>query len=248
MKPKHLCPILLLCATAVGFLSCDKNDEPLSLLYVENHTVDLCYPSAEGSTISITGGDGNYRAESDDPSIVTVEMPWRNTIRLTPLQRGNATVTIRDGAGETYRLEVCIDYRRNILTICGVEAIVTGDGLTEQERETIRTEALSTIPVETGGCYELIYTGEDIASGTLILHPTKQGEQTTEGTFREESTPPTTFLYTFRFKGETRRFRIGEMDFHTSSLVPMALIEEVTERFTERYPTVEQVITYQRLL
>ena len=247
MKPKHLCPILLLCATAVGFLSCDKNDEPLSLLYVENHTVDLYYPSAEGGTISITGGDGNYRAESDDPSIVTVEMPWRNTIRLTPLQRGNTTVTIHDGAGKTYQLEVRIDYRRNILTIYGVEATVTGNGLTEQERETIRTEALSTIPVGTGGGYELVYTGEDGYSGDMILYPTKIGEQGTEGTFREESTPPNTFIYTFRFEGEIRRFRIGETDSHSSSTVSTALIEEITERFSERYPAVEQVVTCQRL-
>ena len=104
-------------------------------------------------------------------------MPWSNTIRLTPLQLGDATVVVRDGSGEVYRLNIHIDYRKEIWTIDGVESVVTGAGLSEEEREAIRNEALATMPVKPGGGYELIYTEKEENSGTVLLYPETIGTQ-----------------------------------------------------------------------
>ena len=172
------------------FVSCrNEADNPISLHYVENNSLQLYYPlTDEPAVISILGGDGEYAVACSDESVLEAKIVQeQKTLVLTPLALGEATVTISDGASNVYMLNVNISYYESHVTVKRIEVRIKGGNITEEEKRAIEEKAISTVPVKVNGGYRLIRTGEDGLSGKVIVYAETFGENGVEGVYEAQT-------------------------------------------------------------
>jgi hypothetical protein len=237
-------PVLIMVAgfLSVMFAGCEKeNMSPISLVGIGDKYINLQYPSDMGHNFPLQGGDGQYSVACDSPDIVSAVMISAVDMQLQALSVGDAVVTVSDRSGHTLQLRIYVDYSKFTAQISSLDVVVTGD-LTDEEIETIRIEALRTIPVQAGGGYLFI----NDEAGTGIIYPDKFGIDGIECAFEfktvtkispdgEEFQMPAFYL---NINGEERVFLLTLNN-------PYTFCEELTDKFKSEYPKVELVYTVQ---
>ena len=254
-----LSSILLLAFSLFCITSCNK-DEPLPpiALDVEDHSIVLKYPRSEKHVISIVGGDGNYTASCDKPSVLDVEVSDdMKEIYLTVKSIGEATITITDQSNNSYTLYATTIYIKTQLVIEEQSVVVIGDKLTLAQKKEIEEKAMLTLPAKEGGRYVLIYTNEgDYNKGQAFIYADKNDQQGVETTFEikeigDSESLPLNKTLSFIIEGTQREFALMKYNYPSARtgdlFVSISLNELLTNQFKTDYPNVEFVYTQQRI-
>ncbi len=236
------------------FLSCNNDDDikPISLRDSDETTFTMYYPNYGGYSFPLTGGDGSYRVQSADPTIIKAEMISDADISLEALALGQTTVTITDYSQNTLILHITVDYNSDRFKIVKHDITIMGGDLTENERNEIRERYLPSIPIKVGGGYKFIYTETDGADGRgkAIIYPDSYGSNGIETIFEREwksGIVESMQIYTVVLNNETRAF-VFQRYYPSSKATensPVALVEDITKKVQEEYPQAELVFTSQ---
>ena len=106
MKTKN---ILIYTLLALLFASCARNDDEMIYdLRVEQNAITLSEDAT--ATILITSGNGRYQAMSSNEAVVTVVIS-SNSVQITSVRHGTATLTITDAAGKRATITVTVTSR-----------------------------------------------------------------------------------------------------------------------------------------
>lgn len=241
---------VIICICAFGFMSC-KNESyhPISLLETENASIALTVNSNNNYTVQ--GGDGQYSVSCDNPDIVLVSMASTVNMQLQTLAVGDAVVTVSDKSNNTLQLRIYVDYAKSKVIIDILDVIIEGD-LTDEEKEVIRTEALRTIPVQSGGGYLLVYNNQSYNNGTVMIFPDKFGVDGIESVFEQKYVsdilPNGEEIHTpavcININGEERIFRLVKLPNYSY----FTYCEILTDKLKSEYPKIELAYTVQVLL
>lgn len=123
MKTKY---IKLLCAFAIAltcvFVSCSSDDDPIVDetidLTIAGEKVDIVVGAA--TIVSISSGNGDYKAFSLNEDIATVELVG-NELQLTGVSSGETTIIVSDKNSQYKRVEVRSFYDKLIVEDSSVE-------------------------------------------------------------------------------------------------------------------------------
>ena len=233
------------------FISCHNGSySPISVYYEKSvykcDSLNLIWFLEDTSkySVSIQGGDGIYSVTCDKPNIVQIKMISGTDIQVQPLAVGDAVITIRDQSNNVTTIQVHVDYQKSEIKIIGTDLSIAGN-LTDEETETIRNEALQTIPVKAGGGYLLIYTAQ--SKGTAIIYPELFGSNSIESSFERAS------IKTMSLNGEEINLPVIYITINnekrTFILNPQlpALGEDLTSKFKVKYPKLEMLYTSQTI-
>lgn len=258
MKTGNYLKLILMSVLTLLCVSCSDDDEDNRLRFADSivdNSLDVLFPSSdpEGSVgaVTIEGGDANYTVYCDNPSVLTINKKFPNAFILYPQDWGEANVVVVDGTGKAIVLKVNVkqQHARN-LVVGRTVRIDGGNTLTTEQKAKIQEEALKTIPVlANGGGYEMIGDDPtDYSKGTLTIYPQEFGKQ-------EEAIKTTFYFvpfdkdiedwkpaYVFMIDGEERRFYsepYSSVDSRMSVALPLAWVEDVTERIQTRYEGVK---------
>ncbi|MCC8186476.1 MAG: hypothetical protein LIP08_02915 [Bacteroides sp.] len=257
MKHVHWTGICFVCLWGVFLTACDDDKWPaIRLADQEDTTLNLWYPYEKDTySYSLTGGDGTYTAFSYAPDVVGARIV-SGKIELNIQGLGYTEVVIRDNSGNSLSLDVHVDHYTQRMLVGRCQVSITGDP-EESEREAIEQTALSTIPAEEGGGYKFVFTDKESTKGHVYIYPVKFGEDAVEGDFvtrhladGEEGTEYGTYFYDLTIDGKKRTFVWTTWNFsgtRNSEVLPVVLLEDVTEQFIADYPDAGAVYTLQKL-
>ncbi|MCD8031609.1 MAG: hypothetical protein LUF85_12520 [Bacteroides sp.] len=257
MKHIHWAAICFVFLWGVFLTACDdEKSSPIRLADQEDTTLNLWYPYEKDTyTYSLVGGDGTYTAFSYAPDVVGARIV-SGEIELSIQGLGYTEVVIRDNSGNSLSLDVHVDHYTQRMLVDRCQVYITGDP-EESEREEIEKAALSTLPVEEGGGYKFVFTDKESTKGSVYVYPVKFGEDAVEGTFVTRQlqeggsgTEYGSYFYDLTIGGKKRTFALTTWDFRgtrTSEILPVVLLEDVTEQLITDYPEAETVYTLQRL-
>lgn len=269
MKTGGLAALMML--LAVGLAGCKKENgyDPITLPDVEGSTVEMFWLGEHSGvyTWRLRGGDGNYSVRSDDARVAAVEnMQTRDAdLYLKPTGLGETTVTVTDGAGNSFALTVRVKYETHRFVVTRHDVTVAGgDDMTPDEMRAIREWQLAEMPVKVGGGYEFTFTDFKDAvngGGTAVVYPEKFGSGGIETTFERREVGyaseggdfGTYTVYEVVMDGEKRIFAMidyipshqSEESTRLTFVNPLALIEVVTEKVRAEYPRVVSAYTSQ---
>lgn len=255
MKTKNSMLIGVL-SLIICFAGCrdDDNQKPLELKDIEGTAVTIYFDSEPPvHSYTLQGGDGNYKIKSENSEVVTAEMISSVDFRLEAKNIGETTVTIIDNSQNILTLNVHIQYRTNQIIIKAHDVFIVGDDLAGNEKKAIQEKQLAEIPVKVGGGYKFIFTDYPSQAGKAIIYPEKFDSNGIETTFKtqkitiDESTESATTGYEIVINDEKRLLVISRYypSTRAETLVPMALLEDVTSKVQVEYPKAESVFTVQ---
>lgn len=257
MKKKKTFVWLLvsLCTIICASCSSDDDEQPLRILEYPSTELDYMYPYNTESTVSIGGGDGNYKVSVKDPSIIEAQLlDDGKSLELKFLKTGSTTVYITDNSQNTAAYNITIRYYETTLRVVQNIVKVVGKDITIKEKEELEQKAWATIPIKVGGGYKITYFDVEQQTGILHLYPEKFDSNGIEKTvdIQPSKKPYGDRSFTFEWEGKTRTFDlttyIYDFSRSTGGHIPyISFIEEVTEQFKEEYPKVEGVYTQQIL-
>lgn len=257
--------LLLLILTVVLTTSCTKNDsQPIELYSVGyddqtnpviDNQVEIRFPALEKTQLRISGGDGNFAVTNSNENILMMTL-IDNAIDITPLTIGNSVVTITDKSGNSYMLNVKVDYRTIGMIIEKQDIIVIGNKLSEVEKNEIREKAAMTLPVKINGGFKFIYNNREHSNqGQVFLYRDSYGVDAIESTFEESrmgivvgGVENKIITFIMMIDGKPRNFNLTryiDQTLKSSVNVPMALNEVLTTQFRTQYPNAEMVYTQQ---
>lgn len=263
MKTKHLPGILLIFFCTVCLISCDEdNTEPLSLYDVENHTIYLTYGTKGG--VTIVGGNRDYSFTCQSP-IVKGEMTHSNYILFEPLGVGKTTCLIEDKTGNTYVLNIHVNYATTSMSVYKTNALISGKGLSENQQNALKEKALATIPVKAAGGYLFVHTektdlnktepNQNKLKGIVYIYPEKIGENPVHATFervllKDGNDLFLNYEYTLKSEDETWHyvFKIvpkSKTSVSSQTKEEYVLIEDLKTKFVSDYAAADSAATYQ---
>lgn len=264
MKTKNKLSLsILLMSLFVAFITgCSKNDDDKSIrLYysiyddksnpVKDNRVSLLFPTSDKTQLIILGGDGHYTISNSDETVVNITMESKH-INITPLSTGNSTIIITDNSGSLYTLNIEVRYLKSNLIIEQQDVIVIGDKLSETQKDEIQQKAALTLPVKIKGGFSFIYDLGNL-KGHVLVYKDKYGENGIECPFEEIYTEREGIkcrLFAIQIDGKKREFILNRYVTPTRKsdmIIPIALIEILTNQFKADYPNVESVYTQQRI-
>lgn len=240
----------------IGLTSCSEDDnQPISLVDVDNYSINIIYPRTDAYTINVTGGDGRYSVNSNNDEVLIATLADGNILVINPLSTGEATITINDQSNQSYTLHVQASYPEYNYLVTKQDVTVRGELLTLSEVEEIKKDALASIPVQAEGGYRIVFTDTDLSEGEAYLYPDTWGTNGKKGTFERTKTSNegiTEYNYKVTIGGEDRYFVFlpysGDLTKNSGDLQqPFLFQENLTEIYKEKYTHVEQVYTSQVL-
>ncbi len=260
MKTISLFALVLLTGCLSFFTGCDDDDYlPLKLSYPdENGTFDneartlSITPFSTGTTLVIKGGDGSYRIDNKNKEVVAVSQEG-NKMVFTPMAVGSATVIIQDNSDRSYELSVEVKYSRGTLSVFAQHAVIKGDNITAGDKQKLEEEILKSIPVKPGGKYILIFSNENTSEGEVEIYPS-ESTGPVKGTFKRERKPIEEGLsyeeYTIRTEKNTYTYIFTNYNsgLRSTERVRLMFVEEVTDRYKEKYPELEKAYAVQGLI
>lgn len=253
MKAKKTFGMFLI-LLAIGFVGCsdDADSNPITLKDREGTTFTLIYPgAATGYSYALQGGNGNYSVKSANEDVVKAEMTGSVDFRIKTINTGKTTVTITDNSQNTLVLDITVDYETYNFKIKLHDAIVIGDDLTTNEKKAIEEKVLADIPVKVGGGYKFIFTDRETSTGKAIIYTEVFGGTGIETTFEYKKlsyeSGSSTWGYEIFLNNEKRLLFINRYYPSTKSdqVVPIALVEDVTEKIKREFPKVDHVGSFQ---
>ena len=144
------------CVLAVTMGSCDKNDDP--------KVPDLkCTPSkvevapGKTATVTVSGGTAPFTVTSSDSKIATAKAD-KNTITITGVKNGTATILISDSKKLTGKVPVMVkdmaselDFdKKSISVTAGKEETVTVKGGSAPFTATAKDTKIATVTIKDG--------------------------------------------------------------------------------------------------
>lgn len=257
MKTKSLTlTAILLFALHIMSCSDDEDFKPITLKDDSRTTITMYYPAVtSGYSYSLEGGDGNYSIQSENNEIVTAEMISSADFRLKAINVGETTVTIEDNSQNKLILNIQVDYESHTYVIKNHDITIIGDDLTTNEKKAIREKYLAEIPVEAGGRYQFIYSDIANKKGDAFIYKSTLGSHRIETTFEFKELEHTnipgivSWGHEITINDEKRVLILGvyypSPQSRRDMLVPMALVEDITQKVQGEYPKAELVFTSQ---
>lgn len=86
--------------------SCKDDDESAMDLILEKTTTEVFVD--EAVTVPITSGNGDYKASASPETVAKAEISG-NSVRISGISKGEATVTVTDGSGKTAAIKVTVN-------------------------------------------------------------------------------------------------------------------------------------------
>lgn len=261
MKHSKLSTLVTLLLFLVTFNACNDDEELKPITLKDNEditTINLKFPDIEGNGYSfpLQGGDGYYSVLSDNKDVVTAEMISSIDLKLNIIGLGKTTVTITDNSNNILVLTVTVNYEIHRYKIKEQSVEIKGDDLTQNEIKAIKEKQLANIPVKVGGGYEFIFTDLANNKGQVIIYSETFGIEGKEYPFelKKIKSPiipeSSNWGYEVTINDEKRTFIRGRY-YNTSTrleiIVPLALLEDVTDKVKEEYPKVEATCTFQAI-
>lgn len=172
------------CVLAVTMGSCDKNDDP--------KVPDLkCTPSkvevapGKTATVTVSGGTAPFTVTSSDSKIATAKAD-KNTITITGVKNGTATILISDSKKLTGKVPVMVkdmaselDFdKKSISVTAGKEETVTVKGDSAPFTATAKDTKIATVTIKDGkiiikgvkaGSTSVTVTDKDKKAGTISV-------------------------------------------------------------------------------
>ncbi len=246
------CTLVFITIALLSTTSCnDKEDNSLKVLDAEHNSVTLYYPNDNLACITIDGGVRPYSV-SCQSEILKVNMDkWPNAFNYEVLGTGEAKVKVSDASGQSVWLDVVIRYREQDFKIAKQDVLIKGDQMTVAAQKELGEKVLASIPVKPGGGYKFIYTESE--SGTVHIFTEKFGDKYKEGSFemsyyKDEENESIRFpIYTIRLDKEEHPLFIYKYNagLRSSERIPLALYEDLTEKYKTEYPEMESVYSMQ---
>ncbi len=254
MNLRKLSGIACLSLLSLAFSACGDDYEPMYLvsptdttvvLGGENQTLTL-YPYSEGVSLYIMGGEGRYLIENSDETVASFRYDGR-TLTILPEGVGTAVITITDQAGGEYKLTVQVNYVKATYQVVDVDALVSGEGMTQGAARQLADDIKAAMTVRVGGRYEFVYHDDACTEGIVTVYPTDGQSEARYGNFVQEN----------RYTPDGQEYlsttvHIG-MDVYNFALMKNAqgevteLRADVTERYQTSYPELESAYAVQQL-
>ena len=269
MKTGKILGILCISLFAISSISCTKDitkhlhftqNEIIGDIISENqiplktNNITAYYQSS--TTINIRGNKGECSAVSSNEEVAdfTIYDGDKKSITIYGHKPGNATITVKDAAGQTATLHVSVEYWEQNWEVEKYEVVVTGELLTEAEIKEIEKKALSSVPVKTGGGYRLVYTDYLNFKGDIYLYPEKRGDLSKKGAFEHVHNAyvdgRTKLVVTVDDK--TFEFMLSYYDGNIGTTRAVVgpnhrgmLIENLTDKYKPEYNNLEKVTVHQ---
>lgn len=252
MNTRNLCRLLLMGCCCYCLMACGEDNGPLSLINTEgnetliditSNTLQLS-PFSEGESFYINGGDGAYTIDNNNEKVVAFSYDGR-TLTLRPIAQGSAVITIQDHDNHTYQLQVEVTYPQQTFEVMGVDAQAIGDELTQMETELLEEQIKSDIYVGIGGTFAFTYMVPDSTEGEVEMIPTgsqlsRKGVFQSGVKYAEDGTP---------YEAMTIHLTSGDEVvyswYQASPDSSYRLTEDVTERYRQEYPKVQNAYAIQ---
>lgn len=260
---KYILTTILITCCAALFTACSDDDySPIILIGAtdespaineESNTLTLT-PFSEGASYLIRGGDeSRYVIENANEEVVRCDYNGE-TLTFVPQSTGEAHITISDRSGNSCLLTIFIEYSSYALKVMEVEANVTAPQMTQENAEKLRNEIIKDSPVKEECIYTFTYTDDKGTEGNVSISSYGGNPATavfsSEIKYTEDKGTPYV-EYTITFAGnETKVLKMMPYADYSreSDIEPMALIEDVTDKYTSSYPQLEKAELIQTLL
>ena len=238
----------------------EHDDNAITVHHSEdyNYPIDslqIYIPTNNKHTLYIKGGDRNYTITQSETDLLKLTLEQGNVLVIEPLKIGKVEIPIMDGANHSYLLKIEMLYRTMELIVARTNIVIKGEKLTELEKDTIKEKALKRIPVKVNGGYKFTWVEftEKGSRGVVSIYPNHFGENddsTQEYNFEEIFDEPINNYqirsrYIINIDGSNRVFRLGQGVLPTKSY-DYLMIEDLTEYFKTKYPSVEKVFAQQQ--
>lgn len=263
-KLKYLLTICIITYCTAMFTACSDDDySPITLIGIadESPTIDeesstlILTPFSDGISYLIRGGnDGRYRIDNADEDVVRCDYDGE-TLTFVPQSLGEAHITISDRSGNSYVLTISVEYSSYALKVMEIKANIEAPLMTQEDAHNLGAEIISDSPVKEGCIYTFTYTDEEGTRGNVTIAPYGNEPNTTavfssELKYTEDKGIPY-ICYTITFAGsETKVLKMMPYadNSRESDITPMALIEDVTDKYISGYPELEKAELIQTLL
>lgn len=261
---KYILTTILITCCAALFTACSDDDySPIILIGAtdespaineESNTLTLT-PFSEGASYLIRGGDdGRYRIDNANEETVRCDYNGE-TLTFVPQSRGEARITISDRSGNSYELTIFVEYPSYLLKVMEIKASVEAPLMTQEDAQTLETEIIGESPVSKDCLYIFTYEDKDGTKGNVTISPygnedSKTAVFSSEIKYTEDKgTPYVEYTITFA-RNETKVLKMMPYADYSreSDIEPMALIEDVTDKYTSSYPQLEKAELIQTLL
>lgn len=263
MKLKNLY-VAFLFISVIGFLSScsDDKDAPIRLKYHAgspeagdyiDHGLRLFILSGE-RLIDIHGGDGSFTIENRNENVVKTILDKR-TITFIPQSEGNAQVVIKDNSGKTYPLSVWVGYHSVTFSVAQLDIHIKGYLLTVGDKNKLEEEIRAYIPAEEKDQYVFTFTDQGNTEGRVEF--CTSAPEYVKGTFRFDMkmghNPGYHYVRTIMMKIGEKEY-VYDFGVYSNTLgtrmdytPPYMFVDDVTEKFKEKYPALEKAWVVQKL-
>lgn len=168
---------IVCCVLSLSLVSCDDDDEPKNALKCNPAKVEVA-PQAT-ATVTVSGGVAPYTATSSDAEIVTTSVE-DNTVTLTGVKDGNATIIIHDKNQLTGQVAVVVKAATGLTfdkstteVSVGKEAIVNVKSGTAPYTVAVKDASIATATVK-----DAEITIKGVKAGTTTVTVTDKDKKT----------------------------------------------------------------------
>ena len=240
-----------------------EDENPNVIFNNEDPAITLLAYRMEDHTYLIRGGAGRYTVQSSDEQVATA-MCDDSRLTVHPVGVGRATIIISDEADQYYYLSVKVGYPYYQYAVIDRRVALQGESLSAEDKDALEQEMLNapTGPAQIGN-YGFIYQDEGSTQGTLLMSAARYAFEAQERIpldtpFDLEVNTTDGFHRQFFFHGFMHiHFGDGRNsdDFYLSEPNPgvtpdtrsisrspyfRCLVFDVTDRYKEAYPALQQ--------
>lgn len=263
MKIRQFISLLLLAVSTMFFNACkDSSLPPITLAYTadgktllsDDHTVYLSPFEKEGINLYILGGNGVYSIESNpNTQIADYRFNGKNMISIHPIfddnsgkvNIGTTNMIISDRGGNTFVLNIVVEYPEKTYTIKKVGTIINGDNLTLKEKNEIESQIIKSNPVKDGGRYVFTYTNKELTEGTVKIYTTANAITPSDGIFKQNKSAIDKEGINIRIDLTGGNFYLLNLNYiltngDNSEQSDLIFKQNVTETYKGEYPTLKE--------
>lgn len=254
MKLVKMYAVLMLLVSALIVSSCSDDDDyaPITLFYVdgsytytfdnERHDLYLT-PYSDEKSLFIHGGDGIYAIEVRNKDIIKANYDGK-VLTIEPVATGFAEIFVRDNSKNTYPLYISVQYPTSSYRGIENNVVIKGDGITLKEKEELEAEIRKEFLIEAGGQCMFVFKTPDRTQGEIQVNQSATSK-TKKGTFKVEKMQNEDISYyqiVINISEKEFVYIYGYKDYDTRAIYypPLSLFENVTDRYKEKYPALEE--------